>query len=733
MIDGDGRDCKDILTEPKSQGEHHTVLSVNWKGHYKRLKLSSSQVLEVPRSACVTKGDSVCVFGSYADVLCQHGHTVRILPSYIKVETIHLGDLEIDVLFKEITHKEEYTAYKSLSDFHYRGQSLFGRTSKLIVRSFHPLFPKVLGYVEITSPLYMNKARATVLNGRFEQNGVGWWDQWDMEAKRKYINVVARVARCVVYPEFRGLGLGKMLLQHAAAFARERWQLGGIRPLFLEISADMLKFVPFAAQAGMVHIGDTEGNLARVYKDMSYLLAKKNQTTEGEIVHESMGIVDKQLSRMEQTLRLVDSEGVTVEELLEKLKGLTEDSALRDFALFHEIISLPKPTYMMGLTPEAEEFLRERVAIVNPHQRKQGLDIGLVSIVSPINLRRLSLAFNSKVRRTQKTHVVQQAFGISPDSIHNQVLNELNVTIVPGEIVLVLGPSGSGKTTLLRFLASQGSISDNVEFSGEFDFPQNYKPGVFELIKSKKPLIELLTVNSFTVENALQLMGIVGLSDAYVYLKRFDELSNGQQYRAMLAYLISQDNNVWLVDEFCASLDSVTANVVADKLQRMARKFHATLIAAAPHCHSFLHSLKPDKVIMLTSAWDYEVIAGEELMATIRAPRMGYMQPQYLRIKAELLEDIRRGRKRATVRKGKQRIQHGLLVFQSGTDHQVVNVTDVKFCHVKNLTEADAVADGFSSRGDLLAKLKEIYPDIRENQFVTVVNFDTMVIGAVST
>jgi ABC-type ATPase with predicted acetyltransferase domain len=51
-------------------------------------------------------------------------------------------------------------------------------------------------------------------------------------------------------------------------------------------------------------------------------------------------------------------------------------------------------------------------------------------------------------------------------------------------------------------------------------------------VRSSKALIELLGVSN--VATALELLGIVGLSDAFVYLKRFRELSNGQQYRAML-------------------------------------------------------------------------------------------------------------------------------------------------------------------------------------------------------
>lgn len=46
------------------------------------------------------------------------------------------------------------------------------------------------------------------------------------------------------------------------------------------------------------------------------------------------------------------------------------------------------------------------------------------------------------------------------------------------------------------------------------------------------------------VQTALHLMGLVGLSDAFVYLKRFEELSHGQKYRAVLAQLIEGGYNV---------------------------------------------------------------------------------------------------------------------------------------------------------------------------------------------
>ncbi|GAI22378.1 unnamed protein product, partial [marine sediment metagenome] len=149
----------------------------------------------------------------------------------------------------------------------------------------------------------------------------------------KYINLMVRIARCVVYPEFRGLGLGQTLVKYAVEFVKTRWQTSKYLPFFLEISADMLRFVPFAEKAGMVFIGETQGNLNRVYKDMEYLTRNADRVRGGEIVsQESSGIVDQQVARMNRILSLIEKRGLSRDDILRRLKRLSRDQVLRDFA-----------------------------------------------------------------------------------------------------------------------------------------------------------------------------------------------------------------------------------------------------------------------------------------------------------------------------------------------------------------------------------------------------------------
>jgi len=79
---------------------------------------------------------------------------------FIARDELCLGDSRIELLVKEITESEEYEAVQSLATYHYRDSKLHGRTARIIARAFHPLYPQVLGYIELATPFYMNKARA---------------------------------------------------------------------------------------------------------------------------------------------------------------------------------------------------------------------------------------------------------------------------------------------------------------------------------------------------------------------------------------------------------------------------------------------------------------------------------------------------------------------------------------------------------------------------------------------
>lgn len=709
---------KNKLLTPQMQ----TVTSVNRKGHLKCLRVEpGNQCMIVPLSACVDKGNTVRLEGSNAWVVCKNGEA-QILRPYMAEERITIGSLKLEVLIKEITEEEERVAYVSLAGFHYRGHVTYGRTARLIVRTFHPLYPKVIGYIELATPFYMNKARAIVLDAPFEFGDIRW-KRWDMSTLRKYIHLLVRIARVVVYPEFRGLGIGQVLIKHAAEFARRRWQVAGYLPYFLEISADMLKYIPFAEKAGMVFVGETEGNLTRVAKDMTYLINRFGSDGSGKAAFEkSSGICDQQIARMDKATRLMKREGMSLKELTDRLYHLSKEVVLRDFALFHGIVTLPKPHYMKGLNDRASRFLDQRIATLAPQNGYTPPQINIPSISSPIRFNGLSISYVSNVRRTKSTHAVQQAFDISLDEIRSTVIRELSLTIEPGEILLVVGPSGSGKTTLLDVLINRGKAEPNVQIEGRVELPSDACVATFQPMRSQKPLIEALGAKN--VSFGLYLLGLAGLSEAFLYLKRFQELSKGQQYRAMLARLIASASNVWVADEFCTSLDPITANVVAQNVQKIARKLGTTVIAAVPHCSSFILSFRPDKVLLLTSAWEHSIMSGKEYCNTMNRSPKWNGRPSSLRLLPEFISAVQEGSKRATVRMGRKWFQTGFIFLESDHEKILVCVTEVTHKRFCDLTEEDARADGAESLSALKETLRSIYPTIRIKSHVTIVQFE---------
>jgi ABC-type phosphate/phosphonate transport system ATPase subunit/GNAT superfamily N-acetyltransferase len=576
------------------------------------IRLSDGQVLSVSVSSCVGENDEIVEKNGHYFVPCLNG-LAQLLPLYLKPDTLRCGGIVVPLKIKEIETREEYDSFQQLSEFHYRGHRLHGRTSALMATTEYPLLPRVIGYIQLATPFFMSKCRAAIVNAPVEVGGVKW-QQWDKQTSSRFINVFVRIARTVVHPEFRGLGLGQLLVRHAIEFARGHWHVGGLRPIFLEIVADMLKYVPFSERAGMHFIGLTEGNLHRVAKDMSYLIGRKKKVLAGEIAREdSVGVVDLQVSYMTNALSLMRRLNLRREELNSKLEKIMQSMTLEDYEQFQSIVRLPKPTFMVGLTPQAEQFLVQRLHSIVPN-RPAPLEMSPVPPIShSIAFSKLSVHYTSHVARTKKTQTVQKAFGVSPGQIKVTVIKDLDFAIKPREIVLICGASGSGKTTLIELLLSAGQAQPNMLVEGTCYVGRGCRIGVLQPVRSKAPIIQLVGGND--THRALHVLNIAGLTEAFLYFKRFEELSAGQRYRFMLAKVIDSGANLWLADEFCSALDEVTASIVAHNMQRHARRIGATVVVAAPHFETFIRSLQPDKVLKLTSAWEWQAYTGQEFVS----------------------------------------------------------------------------------------------------------------------
>lgn len=95
---------------------------------------------------------------------------------------------------------------------------------------------------------------------------------------------------------------------------------------------------------------------------------------------------------------------------------------------------------------------------------------------------------------------------------------------------------------------------------------------------------------------------------------------------------------------------------------------------------------------------------------------------------AEYVESIIQGRKITTVRKGIKSYPVGKIVELTVNYKPFARarVKKVVVKRVKELTDEDAIRDGFENREQLINALKKIYGNVDENEFVTIVHFEVL-------
>jgi ABC-type lipoprotein export system ATPase subunit/GNAT superfamily N-acetyltransferase len=190
---------------------------------------------------------------------------------------------------------------------------------------------------------------------------------------------------------------------------------------------------------------------------------------------------------------------------------------------------------------------------------------------------RLNVAYQTATELTPRTIGVAEGFGLGIDQEQKFLIyDDVELRIGPKDIVYVTGDSGSGKSVLLKVIREDlgKDAIDMADVSPDED----------------KPLIE--TVGK-TLSKGLELLSRVGLNDAYLFLRRYPQLSDGQRYRYRIAKLIESGKQWWLMDEFCATLDRDTAKIVAWNLQKTARQEGKAVIAATTHT-DLLEDLAPN-------------------------------------------------------------------------------------------------------------------------------------------
>jgi ABC-type ATPase involved in cell division len=185
---------------------------------------------------------------------------------------------------------------------------------------------------------------------------------------------------------------------------------------------------------------------------------------------------------------------------------------------------------------------------------------------------RVDVRVGTPIKRTARVVQIEGTFDLPPSKSAEHVrAHELPIEAQPWTIGMIVGPSGSGKSRLLDTMYptraepawGRGALVD--------DFP------------AELPISEVTGV-----------LTAVGLSSPPAWVRSHATLSNGEQFRADLAWrLLAEPGEIVAVDEFTSVVDRNVAHVASAAVARYTRRAERRLVVAACH-YDIIEWLQPD-------------------------------------------------------------------------------------------------------------------------------------------
>lgn len=189
-----------------------------------------------------------------------------------------------------------------------------------------------------------------------------------------------------------------------------------------------------------------------------------------------------------------------------------------------------------------------------------------------------------------KLENIYKTYPFNDHVIH--ALEDIDLEINEGEVVVVLGPSGSGKSTLLNMLSgldnpTKGKLyyyDDKITHYTDLELTE-YRKKHLGFIFQSYHLIPNLTIeenillgrqlskNPLDVDEVLNAVDLRNQKNKYPY-----QLSGGQMQRVAIARSLVKNPEVLFCDEPTGALDEKTGKKVLGLLQQINKKYHTTMI-----------------------------------------------------------------------------------------------------------------------------------------------------------
>lgn len=217
---------------------------------------------------------------------------------------------------------------------------------------------------------------------------------------------------------------------------------------------------------------------------------------------------------------------------------------------------------------------------------------------------------------------VYKTYKLNDTSVH--ALNDIDLNIIEGEIIVILGPSGSGKSTLLNLLSgidkpTSGSIYfkdqriDSLTSDQLTDYRRDNLGFIFQsynllsnlTIKENIELGKELSSNPLNMDEVIESVNLADQKNKYPY-----QLSGGQMQRVAIARSLVKNPKVLFCDEPTGALDENTGKKVLSLLQKINKEYKTTMILVT---HNPSIALMANTVIKMNSGKIVEIIKNKEV------------------------------------------------------------------------------------------------------------------------
>jgi len=195
---------------------------------------------------------------------------------------------------------------------------------------------------------------------------------------------------------------------------------------------------------------------------------------------------------------------------------------------------------------------------------------------------------------------VSKVFGRGDTTL--QALDEVSLSVAPGEFVCLIGASGCGKSTLLNLIAGLDSpTSGEISTGGRRVSLMFQESALFPWLTAARnvemPLRSAGVPRAQRRERVAELLDLVQLT-AFAD-KRPHELSGGMRQRVALARALAQEADVLLMDEPFGALDAMTRDLLHEVLEGIWRRRNLSIVFVT---HEVREAVRlGDRVVLLSS------------------------------------------------------------------------------------------------------------------------------------